>query len=145
MEHHTSHFLNLLERRLELLNRLAGDLSACSAAIVNLDLEGIHTRVGEQEKVCAQIRGLDAEIEALPMACRRDPGVPDEDARIACALEQVSAAQLEVRRLNQVHASLLCRSRRTLGALKNYIAAFAPTYLSPQSNLPSSSTDLGRA
>lgn len=146
MKLETNRYLTLLEQRLFLLQLLATGLRQSRKAFVNLDLNGIHQCVAEQESLCNQIRFLDQELNALQQQCGRgrdavepatDAGllVGDDDAGLSPRLQQVfdslSVAQTEVRHLNEVHAALLRRSRRSVNVLMNCLANYEATYSVP--------------
>lgn len=112
--------------------------------MISLDLDGIHQRVAEQEKICGQIRTVDGEIDLLQKrwsAGEREQALPAAKD----LLDRISSAQTEVRRLNSAHAALLRRSRRTLRAMMNFVNFYGGTYsANPETQAPSPSRELAR-
>jgi hypothetical protein len=121
-------YLELIERRLTLLGELAAALRASTDALVQLDLDAIHRRVGEQERLCVEIQTLDRGLDELRGKYRGAIGL---EADPPPALARMAAAQAEVRALNRRHAALVRRSRRTLEAMMNFLRSTAPTYADP--------------
>jgi hypothetical protein len=121
-------YLELLERRLTLLGDLAGALRASTEALVQLDLDTIHRKVGEQERLCHEIRSLDRGLDVLQRKCRAGLA-PGGDC--PALLARMAEAQAEVRTLNRKHAALVRRSRRTLEAMMNFLRSTSPTYADP--------------
>lgn len=127
MKDDTNTISALLGERLKLLDSLAVELRACSNAMVTLDLDGIHRRVAQQERVCQQIRSVDREIDVLQQRWstqERSEALPS----VKDLLGRISTAQTEVRRLNSAHAALLRRSRRTLRAMMNFVNFYGGRY-----------------
>lgn len=122
------HYLELLERRLTLLGDLAGALRASTEALVQLDLDTIHRKVGEQERLCHEIRSLDRGLDDLQRKCSVGLA-PGSDS--SALLARMAEAQAEVRTLNRKHAALVRRSRRTLEAMMNFLRSTSPTYADP--------------
>lgn len=125
-------YFELLERRLALLGNLAGALEASTDALVRLDIERIGQTVGDQERLCGEIRSLDRGIDALQRKCATGLETRGEAGTLETLLERVAAAQAEVRQLNERHAALLRRSRRTLDAMMNFLRSAGPTYANPR-------------
>jgi hypothetical protein len=138
------HYLRLLERRLALLDSLTKTLADSRADFVALNLDAMHTRIGDQQRFCAQIQALDGDITSAQMRCAKWcsqrpraseiwwPELDGDDAvageRIRAAMQRIAAAQAELKRLNDTHRALLRRSRRTVGILLNLFQSYAPTY-----------------
>jgi hypothetical protein len=141
-------YLALLERRLHLLHALARQFVECRGDFIAMNLDGMHGHTAEQESLCGQIRSLQPAIDRLQLACAQqlDLGRPDavnhpEDAvwveRVREAKRELDKAQVEVGRLNQIHAAYLRRSRRTVNMLMNFYQNYALTYTQPPgSTLP---------
>lgn len=121
-------YLELLERRLTLLGDLAGALRASTEALVQLDLDTIHRKVGEQERLCHQIRSLDRRLDDLQRKCSVGLAPCGDSSAL---LARMAQAQAEVRTLNRKHAALVRRSRRTLEAMMNFLRSTSPTYADP--------------
>jgi hypothetical protein len=136
----TTRFLELLERRIALLGSLAAALIAARADAVGFDLDGLETRIADQENLCGEIRSLDADIDQVQCRCAVRLGVSQSstqvvsksgDTRMQETLDRLRAAQASVKQLNDAHQHLLVRSRRTAGALLNSYRTFSMTYSDP--------------
>jgi hypothetical protein len=136
-------YLALLERRLLLLRALAAQFIACRKEFIAMDRDGMYRRVAEQEELCRQIQAIRPAIEVLRKACarqlsseRRDSAPRSEDAawvsRLSALKRETVEAQAEVGRLNQIHASYLRRSGRTIQVLTNFLGNYALTYARPE-------------
>jgi hypothetical protein len=123
-----AHYLELLERRLTLLGELAGELRASTEALVQLDLDTIHRKVGEQERLCHEIQSLDRGLDDLQRKCGAGLA-PGSDS--SALLARMAETQAQVRALNRKHAALVRRSRRTLEAMMNFLRSTSPTYADP--------------
>lgn len=141
MSAESTHYLELLERRLALLDSLAAALTAARTDIVSLDISGLEGRIAQQQTLCEQIHSLDASLERVQRQCAAHLGtapVPSAtaDANTGSALrreilDRLNTAQANVKRLNREHQALLRRSRRTVSALLNSYHSFATTYANP--------------
>jgi hypothetical protein len=138
----TNHFLDLLERRILLLDSLAAALTAARADVVAFDLDGLESRIADQEHLCADIRSLDASIDRVQNQCATQLGAagqsapatsPNDTIRMHNTLSRLREAQISVKHLNDAHQHLLRRSRRTVLALLNSYRTFALTYSDPAS------------
>jgi hypothetical protein len=137
----TARYLELLEERLALLGSLASALTAARLDIVSLDIDGLEARISEQDRLCAEIRSLDLQLDRVQLQCRTHLGVaspqrnsvsPDPAAaRQRETLDRLIRVQASVKRLNNEHQALLRRSRRTVSALLNSYHSFAITYSNP--------------
>jgi hypothetical protein len=139
----TTHFLELLERRIVLLDSLAAALVAARTDVIAFDLDGLESRIADQEHLCADIRALDAHIDQaqrhcatrLAAACDSTPAAPQPDSlHMRDTLARLRKAQISVKHLNDAHQHLLRRSRRTIFALLNSYRTFALTYSDPASS-----------
>ena len=135
-------YLALLEQRLLLLRALAQQLVGCRKEFVAMDLDGMYSRIGEQEELCRQILSLHPAIESLQRTCARHMDLtrvqearqPENVAwaeRLRSVMHELGEAQAEVGRLNQIHAAFLRRSRRTITMLMNFLGNYAVTYGPP--------------
>ena len=104
-----------------------------------MDLDGMYARIAEQEELCRRIQGLDPAISLLQQTCMRHLGLesPEESnspenaawaGRLRQVMKELSEAQTEIGRLNQIHAAYLRRSRRTIHVLMNSLGLNAVTY-----------------
>lgn len=129
-------YFELLNRRLTLLDKLAGELQTSNEALVRLDLEEMHRQVDRQEGLCREIQSLDRSLDELQKKCgaeiRPDGASDDERLALNQMLGRVAEAQAGVRVLNRKHAALLRRSRRTLDAMLNFVRSTSPTYSDPR-------------
>jgi uncharacterized coiled-coil protein SlyX len=140
----TSRYLDLLERRLALLGSLASALAAARTDVVALDITGLESRIADQEKLCAEIRSLDAHLDRVQQQCATHavaPAPASDSNSLRCreTLARLAQAQATVKRLNDEHRALLRRSRRTVNALLNSYHSFAMTYANPANPHPSRS------
>lgn len=142
-------YLELLERRLDLLGSLAAALQECRGDFVAMDLGAMERRIAEQEQLCARIRSLDSEISNMQARCSPSAGPPRSsdtpsrsgsaegdshtDQQIRATIGRIAAAQLELKRANDAHQAMLRRSRRTVQVLLNVFNSLAPTYSAPAS------------
>ena len=149
-------YLNLLEQRLALLRGLAQQLIACRKEFIALDLDGMYSRIAEQEQLCRQIQSLHPAIDTLQRTCAQQLDLPRLDAssrpedapraeRLRSVMRELAETQAEVRRLNQIHAAYLRRSLRTIHMMMNFLGNFAFTYARPAGAIESSPQNAGRA
>ena len=143
----SARYLNLLEKRLDLLLSLTNTLAASRQDFVAMDLNGIERGIQEQEQFCTQIRSLDSEITRIQLSCAERsslrpcpdsiswPGSndssPSRDEQIRLTLGRVAEAQAELKRLNDAHQAMLRRSKRTVQVLLNLFDSHAPIYTAP--------------
>jgi broad specificity phosphatase PhoE len=132
----TTRYLDLLEQRLALLGSLAAALAAARSDVVALDIDGLQARIADQERLCADIRLLDAQLNRIQRQCAAHAhaglAAPNADGiRYRETLDRLKSAQAAVKRLNDEHRVLLRRSRRTINALLNSYHCFALTYANP--------------
>lgn len=141
MSAETTRYLELLEERLALLGSLATALGAARADIVSLDINGLEARIGEQERLCNEIRLLDTQLDRVQRQCTAHLGgvagqmlasaTDSEITRRRETLNRLARVQASVKQLNKEHQALLRRSRRTVSALLNSYRSFALTYSDP--------------
>jgi hypothetical protein len=134
----TQQYLDLLERRIALLSNLAGALKASSADVVAFDINGLESRIIEQERLCLEIHALGPQLDRVQRQCASQlrgssssQGASSEI--ISGAIQRLQKIQETVKALNNAHQALLRRSRRTVGALLNSYHSFAMTYSDPTS------------
>jgi hypothetical protein len=143
MEKEVQRCLELLERRLVTLRRLAADLDASRSAYVALDLMAMRQHTANQEMLCLEIRAVDAELHDLKRKFAErsaDGQAPAHLGELTAQFDPTSARQLhlllggltairaDVRRLSRVHSELLRRSRRSVNVLLNFLAHYSGTY-----------------
>ncbi|MBZ5642908.1 MAG: hypothetical protein LAO19_09135 [Acidobacteriia bacterium] len=132
-------YVTLLEKRLELLQKLAQQFLDCRKDFISMDLDGMYARIAEQEELCRRIQGLDPAISTLQQTCMKQLGLerPEEAGgaenaawagRLRQVMKELGEAQTEIGRLNQIHAAYLRRSRRTIHVLMNSLGLNAVTY-----------------
>jgi hypothetical protein len=141
MSAETTRYLELLEQRLALLGSLASALTAARTDIVSLDINGLDARIAEQERLCADIRSLDTQLDRVqhqcathivPRTAQTVGAESDSDSiRRRETLDRLARVQASVKHLNEEHQALLRRSRRTVSALLNSYHSFAMTYSNP--------------
>ncbi len=136
-------YTELLQRRLATLRLLAIDLEESRKAYVNLDLAAMHQHISQQERLCTEIRLLDAELNDLRAKFQgraaedRTSGARGElegqadlqsNRQLQLLLGGLQAIQADVRRLSRVHSELLRRSRRSVNVLLNFLAHYSGSY-----------------
>ncbi len=141
MSAETTRYLELLEERLALLGSLATALTAARTDIVSLDINGLESRIAEQEKLCTQIRSLNTQLDRVQRQCVKNiatssdsdigPSMDADSTRRRETLDRLSRVQASVKQLNEEHQALLRRSRLTVSALLNSYHSFALTYSNP--------------
>jgi hypothetical protein len=137
----TTRYLELLEQRIVLLGSLSQAFLAARTDVVAFDLDGLETRIADQERLCVEIRSLDTSVDRLRLQCAAQLGAsPDRPAtetpnrdnrRLRETLDRLHTAQVRVKQQNDAHQILLRRSRRTVSALLNSYHSFALTYSDP--------------
>src|ERR1700759_547216 len=140
MNEANAHCLEILDRRIALLESLAKSLAAAREEAVGLNVDEFEERIREQESFCAQIQDLDRQISRIQkdseaqLRWSADTFVTlqaQPEARLQQTLTRLNEAQATVQRLNSEHKVLLRRSRRTVSALLNSYRSFALTYSRP--------------
>ena len=136
-------YLELLKRRVASLRLIAKELHDCRDSLTGMDLEEIWEHISYQQGLCSEIRFLDGELRGLRRQLAEAGGLKPEamsaaafaglfDAGPASQLRQVmedlTGVQQSVRRLNQVYAGLLRRSRRSINVLINVMTSYMGTY-----------------
>lgn len=141
-------FLRLLERRLDLLGALTAVVTDSRNDFIAMDLPAMERRIAEQEQLCSQIRSLDFEISRAQNSCSANvsplasPGAgpvsrssngdqADTNQEVRVVVSRITAAQIELKRANDVHQAMLRRSRRTVQVLLNVFNSLAPIYSAP--------------
>jgi len=148
----TARYLQLLEERLALLGSLTTALAAARTDIVSLDINGLEARIAEQERLCAEIRSLDTQLDRVQRQCAAHihvqpaalvPSQPpptigsashSDFIRCRETLDRLNRVQATVKLLNAEHQALLRRSRRTVSALLHSYHSFSLTYSNPADN-----------
>ena len=144
----TQNLLDLFERRIALLNSLAEALSGASASAVAFDIDGLESRIAQQESLCDEIRSLDAGLDRMQNRCARQASLGAASVSIPAsaaaanelqrAASRLREAQARVKVLNESHQALLRRSRRTVNALLRSYHTFAmDVYSNPASGFAS--------
>ena len=134
MTKESKRYLELLEKRISKLNSLSTALLSARSAMVSFDIDGLESRIKDQENLCEGIRSLDVDIENIQYQCAahlrlRDVLPPSEsDADLSDALARLHQAQASVKELNDAHQAILRRSRVTVTALLNSIRTFEGDY-----------------
>ena len=148
MKFGSAKYLELVERRLELLRTLVRIEAEWRVAFIALKLEDSERSVAEEELVCNQIRALDKQIAALknqqrkpatgganaaaePISSESWPADPNFAPQIREALERMAILQRELKRANDTRRAILRRSACTMNALRNLFNSYAPTYGAP--------------
>lgn len=145
MDHETQSYLELLDRRIVLLEALANSLVEARRDMVSLDVDGLEARIVQQEKLCVQVGALDGQLNVFQKQCLTKLEAANASAggelgggeaaglrtRLQEIRERMMATQGRVKALNATHQVLLRRCRRTAGALLNMYAKFEVTYAEP--------------
>lgn len=141
MNAETQQYLELLERRIALLGSLAEALVAARTDIVSLDIDGLESRIKQQERLCMEIRALDPQLDRVQRQCATHLGVASKISvnskensdtnAVSATLQRLHEMQASVKKLNDSHQILLRRSRRTVVSLLNSYHSFAMTYSDP--------------
>jgi hypothetical protein len=145
----SARYVELLERRLTLLDSLVQAAKEWRKSFIGFDLHTAEQLIAEEEQLCRIIQALDAEIvnlrargaERAGLAPRMSElGWPRDwetgaglSQRALAALNRMAAAQSELKRVNEVNQAILRRSRQTVNALRNLFTSYEPTYGSPAS------------
>jgi predicted nuclease with TOPRIM domain len=127
------------------MSQIAESLSASSAAIAACNIDGLEGCIRNQESLCSKIRALDARLEAM-QARHQSLGRENsqlsvsfanlEDASLRAAMARLKEVHQRVKSLNQTHAELLRRSRRTVLALSRaYQTVTTDLYANPTGQL----------
>lgn len=146
MQQDMEQFFGLLERRIATLRLVAEGLRDSREAFAELKLDAIHQHIAQQESFLRDIHTLDAQLDSLGKKLAANAGLepggaglpgledrlePADAQRLRLLLSSLSTIQADVRRLNQVHAMLLRRSRRTVDILMNVVGNHTGTYQPP--------------
>ena len=138
--------LRLLEQLLSLMRALAQQLGDSRKEFITMDLDGMYLRIAKQEELCRQIQSLHPAIDSSQRshALHLHPGrleatIPPQDLilteRLRGVIRELSEAQAEVARLNQIHAAFLRRSRRTVNMMMNFLAGYSYAYARPAESI----------
>lgn len=136
--------LQLLERRLALMQDLANSLEQVQTAVVRSDLGGINGHTARQGELCEALRQLESEAVQI-----RNPigGVlpkqniwaqlpedvsPQVRERWQTLAQELTQVELRVVQLNRVYGALLRRAQRTLSIFMRVLASSANTYTPPE-------------
>jgi hypothetical protein len=143
MNREISVYASLLEKRAQMLRAVSAALQNSQNAVVELNLAQIYRHTAEQENLCAGLQKLDQEIRTVrqAIAVLLRAGGSDQNPkrllrevdetvadRLRLAVDELAAVQAEVRRLNRVQSGLLRRSRKSIGAMTNFMADCLETY-----------------
>jgi hypothetical protein len=147
MKSPSARYLDLVERRLELLRTLIRLQAEWRASFIGLRLEQSERCVAEEEIACAQILSLDKDLAVLrqspiELAVSRGKGIdaaspmpfeldPILYPKIIAAMERMVGLHLELKRSNRSRQAILNRSKLTVNALRNFFNSYAPTYAAP--------------
>jgi len=143
----STRYLKLLEHRFSLLGLLTQSLIQSRSDFIAMKLDAMERLTAEQERLCAQVRSVDAELARVQTGGGEDAGLSprlaglcwpgsrdgdvQQDNRIRAMLDRIRLAQEELARANHAHQAMLRRSKRTVQILMNFFSSFAPTYSSP--------------
>lgn len=129
-------YLELAERRLQLVQALAREVSESNAAMAGLDVTKIEKSTLGQESSCAELACVASEIAELE-PCIRNSAKNCDFERKRLLLEQATCgAAQELMYATRVHAALLRRSRRSIDMLMNVLSTCTAEYLTSSSAYP---------
>jgi len=147
MKFGSAKYLELVERRLEMLRAVVRLEAEWRGAFIGLKMEQSERCAAEEELLCGKIRILDQEIailqgnqskQAASIPSGNDLRLPKSFEidrilypRILAALERMTALHLELKRSNRTRRAILKRSKLTMNALRNLFNSYAPTYAAP--------------
>jgi flagellar biosynthesis/type III secretory pathway chaperone len=121
-------YLDLVERRLQLLREIFRLGAEWRTAFIGLKMEESERCAIEEELLCQQIRKLDNQIAAFGPAPSADPVA---GARIAAVLNKMASLQQDLKQANETRRAILKRSLLTMNALRNLFNSYAPLYSAP--------------
>jgi uncharacterized lipoprotein len=127
-----------LERRISLMQQLAGSLTLAQAAVLALDAAALEEHTARQQQLCDQLRALEGAAEpGAPSIVSGSPAAADDglspvaDQRWNALLQELVRVQADVRHQNRAHAALLARARRSIAILANVLASSGALYSPP--------------
>ena len=124
MSAETTRYLNLLEQRIALLGSLAEALVSARSSIGAFDIDGLESRIANQQQLCTEISALDSQIDSVQRQCaariaaaapagrasRQDASSPQSDSPVLPensnmreTLARLHAVQSSVQQLNDAH------------------------------------------
>ena len=137
-------YVEVLEKRLAALDRLAEGLSESEDAVVAMDVDKVLQTIRYQETLCNEIRCFDLQLTALEEALSLALGIrlrwnaPQDllplldghsQRKLRLLLGGLENIQADIRRLNRIQAELLRRSRRTVNVLLNLTAHYTGAFV----------------
>jgi len=127
----------LVERRLDLMRRLADALQNGHAALVGENPIAVLTCAAQQEELCRQLVDLNAGVLSAGFASRvclpkHFTNTTSDNAtlnpRWEKLLAEIRQVEIRIRHLQRVHAALLRRMRRTIAIMAHLLEANQLTY-----------------
>ncbi len=138
----TSQYVALLEQRVALLRALGQRFVDCRKDFVAMDLDAVYAQIAAQEELCGKIQSIDSALMSL-----RNTGAgqldTDSAGQFRAVLRDLSEAQAEVAKLNQVHAAYLRRCGRTITLFSNFFRSHSLTYAPPLRPGPTAAAMIG--
>src|SRR5437868_10776412 len=137
MDPENSHHFALLEKRLNVMRRLAQALQQGQASAVVMDAQQMEQQAAEQQVLCREWRAVEDEIQleggnrltAIAEQVGSSAAFENPDAQRWLRLRQeLGQVEMHLTHLNRVHAALLRRMRRSIAVLAHVLASSAPTY-----------------
>jgi hypothetical protein len=118
----TQRYLQLLEKRIDLMQSLADSLAIANSSLLTFDLDNLESAIQKQEELSLTIRALDADITQVQMQCKlalqkpsgteKSSGTPGSTDAFRGSIERLARVQDMVRTLNDRHLLLVARSMR---------------------------------
>lgn len=130
MDANAALYLELLERRAELLNLLALELREAQPSIVGIDVAEIDRQSMRQESLCAELRFTWGELASL-RSVQAESLASDQKNRWNAAIAANEKAAADLTRVQSVQAALLRRSRRSINVLMNVLSSSSVGYVPP--------------
>jgi hypothetical protein len=117
-----------LEKRLELLRRLASVLEEAQTAVLHSDLKAIACQTARQQELCDALRESALQNSPSPRPVLKSSENSDWRTRREALLLELEDVENRVRYLNRVHAGLLRRAYRSLAILSRALSSSSITY-----------------
>lgn len=119
-----------LEKRLDLLRRLASEQEHAQTALLRSDLQAMESHTARQQELCEALRAHPALTPASPLPEGPESAVWQE--RWNLLRMELEGVENQVRHLNRVHAGLLRRACHALTILNRVLSSFSNTYVPPE-------------
>ena len=122
--------LELLARRLQLMQEIAVALERGLVPMASLDLRHIEQETAHQMQVCSDFKRLNEQMRSLASDHAGLEGANSADSRRRM-IDECRKVEAKVRELNRAYAALLRRAWQSLNIASNLLANQAITYEQP--------------